>query len=103
MLSAQRHVVHLLLGVNEGDKAAARAKNQLALILEHNLDDFVGVAEEDSLLCALPLLDVDQLRVITVLAGRSVLLREAELERFELLVAVEVALEVLQKHYFLID
>ena len=84
-----------MLGVDEGNIAAAGTKNELALILEHHLDDLVGVAEEDGLLRSLPLLNVNELLIITVLAGWSVLFGEAELEGLKLLVAVQVALEVL--------
>lgn len=84
-----------MLGVDEGNIAAAGAKNELALILEHHLDDLVGIAEENGLLCSLPLLYVNELLIVTVLAGWSVLFGEAELEGLKLLVAVQVALKVL--------
>ena len=50
-----------MLGVDEGDKAAARAQDKLGLVLEQHLDDLVCVTEEDGLLGPLPLLDVDEL------------------------------------------
>ena len=39
-----------MLGVDECDKAAARAQDQLGLVLEQHLDDLVRVTEEDGLL-----------------------------------------------------
>ena len=92
-----------MLGVDEGDKAAARAQDQLGLVLEHHLNDLVCVSEEDSLLSPLPLLDVDKMVTVCRLAHGSVLLREGKLEGLELLVAVEVALEVLQEDHLLGD
>jgi len=68
-----------LLGIDEGNEATTRAENQLTLVLEHHLNDLVGVAQEDRLLRPLPLLDIDKLLVITVLTLRSVILREGEL------------------------
>ena len=92
-----------MLGVDESDKAAARAQDQLGLVLEQHLDDLVRVAEEDGLLGPLPLLDVDKVVSVCCLAHWSVLLREGELEGLELLVAIEVALEVLQEDHLLGD
>ena len=92
-----------MLGVDEGDKAAARAQDKLGLVLEQHLDDLVCVTEEDGLLGPLPLLDVDELVSVCCLAHWSVLLRESKLEGLELLVAVEVALEVLQEDHLLGD
>ena len=89
--------------VDEGYIAAARAQNQLGLILEQHLDDFVCVTEEDGLLGPLPLLDVDKVVSVCCLAHWSALLREGKLKGLELLVAVEVALEVLQEDHLLGD
>ena len=89
--------------VDKGDIAAARAQNQLGLVLEHHLDDLVCIAEQDGLLGPLPLLDVDEVVSVCCLAHWSVLLGEGELEGLELLVAVEVALEVLQEDHLLGD
>ena len=92
-----------MLGVDEGDIAAARAQDQLGLVLEHHLDDLVCVSEENGLLGPLPLLDVDEMVSVCCLAHWSVLLREGKLEGLELLIAVEVALEVLQEDHLLGD
>ena len=92
-----------MLGVDESDKAAARAQDQLGLVLEQHLDDLVRVAEEDGLLGPLPLLYVDKMVSVRCLAHWSVLLREGELEGLELLIAIEVALEVLQEDHLLGD
>lgn len=92
-----------MLGVDESDKAAARAQDQLGLVLEQHLDDLVCVTQEDGLLGPLPLLDVDKMVSVCCLAHWSVLLREGKLEGLELLVAIEVALEVLQEDHLLGD
>lgn len=92
-----------MLGVDECDKAAARAQDQLGLVLEQHLDDLVRVTEEDGLLGPLPLFDVDKMVSVYCLAHWSALLREGELEGLELLVAIEVALEVLQEDHLLGD
>lgn len=71
--------------------------------MEHHLNDLVGIAEKNGLLSALPLLDVDELGIVAVLPLWGVLLREVELEGLKLLVAIEVALKVLQENNFLVN
>ena len=95
--------VHFLFGVDECDHATAGADYQLRLVLEQHLDHFVGVAEDDGFLSPLPSLDVYQFLIFTLLTCRSVLLREGELNGLEFLITVKIALEMLQKHHFLID
>ena len=94
VLDTEGHLLDLLLRVYKGDDTTTRAKDQLRLILEHDLDDFVGVSEQDGLLGTLPLLDVDEVVAISRSGGR-ILLGERKLQRLEFLVAVQVALEVL--------
>ena len=78
MLCAQRHLLDLLLRVDEGHYAATRAQNQLRLVLEHDLDDFVRVTQQDGLLGSFPLLNVDE-RLSVVSASWGLLLSEWEL------------------------
>ena len=94
-----------MLRVDEGDIAATGAKDELRLVLEQDLDDLVCVSQEDRFLGPLPLLDVDELATLLqhLLTLRSRLLRKAVRKWLELLIAVQVALEVLQEHYFLVD
>ena len=70
------------------------------------MDDLVCISQQDGLLSPLPFLDVNQVSVHSTfgcVSHRSVLLRKVKLERLELLVAIKVALKVLQKHDFLVD
>ena len=103
--NAERHTLHFLLGVDKCDVAAAGAQDQLRLVLEHHLDDFVGVTEQDGFLGPLPLFDVDQVSVVLVdsCALGCVFLGETEFKGLELLVAIEVALEVLEQDDLLVN
>ena len=49
---------HLLLCIYKRDEAASRAQNEFRLVLEENLNHFVGVSQEDRFLSSLPFLDV---------------------------------------------
>ena len=95
------HRLDLLLGIDKRDEAAARAQDQFGLILEEHLDHLVCVPQKDCLLRTLPLFDVAK-RLIALWSLRSILLGEAEFKWLELLIAVEVALEMLQEHNFLV-
>lgn len=103
-MHTERHHFHFLLRVDEGHIAATRGQNQLRLVLEQDLDDLVRVSQKDGLLRSFPFLDVDQLPVIiSILSNWSALFAEVVQEWLKLLVAVQVALEVLQEHDFLVD
>ena len=70
------------------------------------MDDLVSVSQQDCLLGTLPLLDVNQVRALSYrccLSRWSILLRKIEFKRLKLLIAVKVALEVLEEHHFLVD
>jgi hypothetical protein len=70
--------------------------------LEHDLNDLIAVAQHDCLASTLPLLDVGQW-ILCFGPQRSSVFREGELKGLELLVAIQVALEVLKKDDFLVD
>ena len=68
------------------------------------MNHFVGIPQENRFLRSFPFLDVDQLAVpASFLADWRVLFGKAVREWLKLLVAVQVALEVLQEHDFLVD
>ena len=92
-----------MLRVDKGDDSTARAQDELRLVLEQHLDDLVSVSQQDGLLGSLPFLDVNQVALIVFLSDWCVLLSEAKFERLELLIAVQVALEVLEEHDLLVD
>lgn len=93
----------LLLGVDEGDHSAARAQDQLGLVLEQHLDDFVGVPQQDGLLCALPFLDVGDCFEIPFFSHWGGFLVEIEDQGLELVVAIKIALKMLQEDDLLVD
>ena len=78
VLSTKWHLLDLLLRVDKGDDSAARAQNQLTLVLEHNLYNLVCVSQKNRLLGPLPLLDVDKVLALAA-PCRCILLGEGEL------------------------
>ena len=70
--------------------------------MEQHLNDLVGVPQEDGLLGSLPLLDVAEVLEVGFTLG-CLLLAERELKGLEFLIAVKVALEVLQEDNLLVD
>ena len=101
-MTVERHCLYFLFGIYEGDETTSRAQNQLRLVLEENLNHFVGVSQEDGLLCSFPLFDIAQL-LLCLRSFWSILFCEVEFERLELLVAIQIALEVLEKDNFLVN
>ena len=70
------------------------------------MDDLVSVSQQNCLLGTLPLLDVNQVCALSCLrrlSHWSILLRKVEFKGLKLLIAVKVALEVLEEHHFLVD
>ena len=92
-----------MLRVDKGDDSTAGAQDELRLVLEQHLDDLVSVSQQDGLLGSLPFLDVNQVALVVFLSDWSVLLSEAKFEWLELLIAIQIALEVLEEHDLLVD
>lgn len=94
--------LELTLGIDECNCATATAQDEFRLVLEQHLDDLVAATKHDSFTCPLPLLDVGE-RELRLRPSRCILFREGEFKRLELLIAVKIALKVLEKHDLLVD